>query len=518
MAEPEAAGTLTVPSVFKVGARCSAAVVVAAVEAQTVHLHCKPQPLAEFQALCLVPAGPLELTGLLQLAVDPVRMAVHLFVVRVAVAVVEQSRPTQMVPRAVRVARREAAVAVVAAEPTLALVVLVVLAVAVRFASTLGNLFYYRLEPPRIFESAAIKAAVALAEKVALVDIPVLLSGETGTGKEVIASIIHKGSERRSSEMVTINCAGLPADLIEGELFGSRRGAFTGSVDEKSGLVRQADGGTLFLDELSDMPFNLQSKLLRFVQDRRFRKLGSITNEYVNTRIIAAVNKPPLVCVAEKCLREDLYYRLSAITIVVPPLRDRREDILPLARNYLRYFCSKFKRTPPLFDGAAGQALLTYSWPGNVRQLINTMTRCALLCGDTIYPNDLNLPETAVDTSDGWKRWLTRDLKTMKVKEVHAAKSVIEAFLSGGTREKAAEILGISRGSLYEKVKRFGISLPIAHAPPLKRTPPRNGHATPSAGRLPSRVPVLPAPRSAEPVVEPPASRSVVQPEEGFLD
>ena len=321
--------------------------------------------------------------------------------------------------------------------------------------------------------------------------------------------------------MVSINCAGLPADLIEGELFGSRRGAFTGSVDEKSGLVRQADGGTLFLDELSDMPFHLQSKLLRFVQDRRFRKLGSGTSERVNTRIIAAVNKPPLQCVAQKCLREDLYYRLSAITIIVPPLRNRQEDIVPLAKDYLHYFCEQFKRKPPFFTGDAARMLTAYAWPGNVRQLINTMTRCALLCGETINVNDLNLTQSTGDlgnNNEGWKHWLLHDVTNMKVKDVRSAKAVIEAMIAEGTREKAAAALGISRGSLYEKIKRLGIKMPIGHALTGKPIPPRNGHVSRSSVPLISKAPVLPAPHAAAQSVESPGGRSVGLPEEGFLD
>lgn len=361
-----------------------------------------------------------------------------------------------------------------------------------------------------------------LAKKVAPVDIPVLISGETGTGKEIIAEIIHAGSVRRGKEMVSINCAGMPADLIESELFGSRRGAFTGSVDEKSGLVRQADGGTLFLDELSDMPFHLQSKLLRFVQDRKFRKLGSVTNEFVNARIIAAVNKPPLQCVAEKCLREDLYYRLSAITIVVPPLRDRQEDIVPLAKNYLHYFCEQFKRPLPLFTGDAARLLTAYSWPGNVRQLVNTMTRCALICGETINVNDLGLNQPSPDATSAsadWQRWLNRDAQTLSVKETLAAKAVVTTLLSCNfNREKAAENLGISRGSLYERIKRLGVKMPATSARSASRTPRRNGHVSPSNGQPLSQVPALRVPRAAAQSVGSPDVRSAALQEGGFLD
>lgn len=373
------------------------------------------------------------------------------------------------------------------------------------------------MEPPRIFESAAIKAAVSLAEKVGPTNIPVLLAGETGSGKEIIAELIHANSARREREMICVNCAGLPAELIESELFGSRKGAFTGSVEDRVGLVRHADGSTLFLDELSDMPLHLQSKLLRFIQDKRIRRLGGVKQESVDVRIVAAVNRPPLACVADKCLREDLYYRLSAITISVPPLRERKEDILPLATAYLDFFSKQFEREPPAFSKTAIDLMLGHGWPGNVRQLINLMTRCALLCKREITDVDLGLRQSP--TTDTLQCWLNRDVNNMNTKERVDAKILIDALLATNfNRLEAAALLGISRGTVYEKIKRLGIKMPAKRVRVAKPTPPRNGHAVPSIvlPSLPVRAPR--APRAASPPAESPAESSVGLPGEGFLD
>lgn len=360
------------------------------------------------------------------------------------------------------------------------------------------------MEAPRIFESAAIKAAVALAKRVGPVDLPVLISGETGTGKEIIAEIIHSSSARAKKEMVCINCAGLPGDLIENELFGSRRGAFTGSVDEKTGLVRLADGSTLFLDELADMPLHLQSKLLRFIQDKRVRKLGGITNETINVRIIAAVNKPPEVCVAENILREDLFYRLSTITINVPPLRDRQADIMPLAKAYLHHFSAQFKRQPPVFSGDAARAMTGYQWPGNVRQLVNEMARCALLCGPSVQCHDLKLyQKPSTSTQLDVQQWVSIDLSTLKIKQQNEVRMIVETLVACDFNQAAAyNKIGISRGTFYAKVKAYGIKTPKDSAPPPSRTRHRNGHVDPVADSTPSRCPAHPAQCDPEQVAE----------------
>lgn len=373
------------------------------------------------------------------------------------------------------------------------------------------------MEPPRVFESTAFKAIITLAKKVGPTEIPVLIAGETGAGKEVVAELIHANSDRRAKEMVCVNCAGLPADLIESELFGSTKGAFTGSHADRMGLVKTASGSTLFLDELSEMPLNLQSKLLRFIQDKRVRRVGGVMSEIIDTRIIVAVNKPPRQCVAENRLREDLYYRLSAITITVPPLRQRQEDILPLAKAYLQFFSDQLKRQPPVIETDTEAALLACAWPGNVRQLLNEMSRCALLCNGKVKPNDLDIqPETSPDDVQAS---VNVDLNSLQELERNEVKTIVRVLRECDFhRETAWMRLGIRRGTLYQKIKDYGIKMPAKREQGAKRTPRRNGHVSPSNGQPPSQVPVLRVPRAVEQSVESPDVRSVGLQEGAFLD
>lgn len=340
-----------------------------------------------------------------------------------------------------------------------------------------------------------------------------MIYGETGTGKEIIAELIHTSSERRKHELVCVNCAGLPSELVESELFGSRRGSFTGSVDDRMGLIKYADGGTLFLDELSEMPLHMQSKLLRFIQDRRIRRVGNVVHENIDTRIIAAVNKPPQECIQKKQLREDLYYRLSVVTVTVPPLRERRDDIVPLATAYLRYYSAQFERPVPKLSAEAAAMLCSHPWPGNVRQLINTMTRCALLCTGSISSMDLAL-DPVDTTEDNIQMWLKRDFTTMPVKEQIEARQLIVALIkSKFNRNNAASVLGVTRGTLYSKIVRLGIRMPARNEPVEPQTPHRNGHAIPLDAPSPSPLPVLPAPRDAGQAAESSALQSVELPE-----
>ena len=365
------------------------------------------------------------------------------------------------------------------------------------------------MESPRIFESAAIKAIVALAQKVGPTDIPVLIAGETGSGKEIIAELIHAHSPRCAKEMICVNCAGLPADLVESELFGSTKGAFTGSVSERVGLVKYANGSTLFLDELSEMPLGLQSKLLRFIQDKRVRRVGGVADELVDTRIIAAVNKDPRLCIAEHRLREDLYYRLSTLTLTVPPLRQRPEDIIPLAKAYLAFFSEQFKRSTPAMSPAIEDLLRSYHWPGNVRQLLNEMNRCALLCNGKININDLSVePGVAAIACD----------KGVGRLALGEAKTILEMLVATRYNCNAAcARLGISRGTLYAKIKKYGITMPAKRGRVAQRSPHHSARAAPSSAPPPSPTPAPPSPRSVEPPAEPPASRFAEWPPEGFL-
>src|SRR5271154_2445727 len=196
-----------------------------------------------------------------------------------------------------------------------------------------------------IFRSAAMQQVVRTVERIAAADVTVLITGESGTGKEVIADLVHALSPRNKNKIIKINCAALPRELIESELFGSVKGAFTGAISDRDGLFRQAEGGTLFLDEISEMPIDTQSKLLRVLQDQEVRPVGSKTSYKTNCRIVAATNRAPEEAIADGKLREDLFYRISALSVYLPPLRERRDDIIPLANSFLRRYAAQANRT-----------------------------------------------------------------------------------------------------------------------------------------------------------------------------
>jgi two-component system, NtrC family, response regulator GlrR len=223
----------------------------------------------------------------------------------------------------------------------------------------------------------------------------VLISGETGTGKELFARAIHYSGERRSKPFVPVNCAALPDHLIENELFGHSRGAFTGALLEKPGLLHEADGGTLFLDEINSLSLSVQSKLLRVLQDQEFRPLGSTKSKTINVKIIAATNTDLRHLVETRQFREDLFYRLNVLSLTLPPLRDRKEDILLLANHSLKVYAKEYDKTL-VFSHTAKAKLMGYSWPGNVRELQGVIQRAvAMADGDTLQAHDLDLPESA---------------------------------------------------------------------------------------------------------------------------
>jgi transcriptional regulator with GAF, ATPase, and Fis domain len=223
----------------------------------------------------------------------------------------------------------------------------------------------------------------------------VLISGETGTGKELFARAIHYCGERRSKPFVPVNCAALPDHLIENELFGHSKGAFTGALLEKSGLLQEADGGTLFLDEINSLSLSVQSKLLRVLQDQEFRPLGSTKSKTINVKIIAATNADLRHLVETRLFREDLFYRLNVLSLALPPLRDRKEDILLLANHSLNAYTKEFGKRTLHLSHAAKVKLMGYSWPGNVRELQGVLQRTvAMASGDLLEAHDLDLPET----------------------------------------------------------------------------------------------------------------------------
>lgn len=244
-------------------------------------------------------------------------------------------------------------------------------------------------DPVLIGESPAWTAALTKAKKFAALDNPVLLCGESGTGKELVARYVHKHSERAEGDFLPINCAAVPEPLLESELFGHVRGAFTGAVEEKPGLLEQADGGTVFLDEVSSLPLPLQPKLLRFLQDRVVRKVGGTARARVNVRIVAAANEDLAEKVRTGGFRADLMYRLDVLRIELPPLRDRKTDIPLLANHFLAAAAAEMRKRPPVLSPAAMKALTNHDWPGNVRELENVITAAVALADGKIELADL---------------------------------------------------------------------------------------------------------------------------------
>jgi len=288
-------------------------------------------------------------------------------------------------------------------------------------------------------------------------DATVLILGESGTGKELVARAIHRISPRHARPFVAINCGAFPETLLESELFGHIRGSFTGAVQNKKGLIEEADGGTLFLDEIGDSSPVFQSKLLRVLQEGLVRPVGGTRNLPINVRVIAATNKSLKEAVRLKAFREDLYYRLSVIPVVIPPLRDRREDIGPLAEHFVAKYTAKNRRERLSLSGKSIDHLKTYSWPGNVRELENVIERAVVIStGDEIQSKDLLLrePSDAVTIPDP----VSHPEGTDQGLASGERKQIIDSLRRhGGNRWKSARELGISRTGLYYKMKRHQI-------------------------------------------------------------
>jgi DNA-binding NtrC family response regulator len=305
-----------------------------------------------------------------------------------------------------------------------------------------------------IFRSAAMQEVVRTVERIAPSDVAVLITGESGTGKEVIADLTHALSQRNKGKIIKINCAALPRELIESELFGSVKGAFTGAHTDREGLFRQAEGGTLFLDEISEMPIDTQSKLLRVLQDQEVRPVGGKTSYKTNCRLIAATNRKPDEAIKDGKLREDLYYRISAISVHLPPLRERREDIMPLANAFLKKFAGQANRTLRGFTPSAVERLTNFDWPGNVRQLQNEIQRAVLLSeGDMVDGPDLSITRAKPEGGD------IQDTNFTLLEGVE--RNAIMQMLkdTGGNKLEAAKRLGIGRQTLYNKIKAYGIEV-----------------------------------------------------------
>jgi two-component system, NtrC family, response regulator AlgB len=295
-----------------------------------------------------------------------------------------------------------------------------------------------------------------MARQAAETDATVLLLGESGTGKNVLARAIHGWSNRRKAAFATVNCPSLSAELLESELFGHVKGAFTGAHDHRQGRVQVAEGGTLFLDEIGEFPLVLQPKLLRFLQDRDYERVGDPRTRKADVRLIAATNRDLAGAVAENRFRNDLYYRLNVISITVPPLRDRPEDVVPIARRLLMDMVARYRRPARRFSESASNALQAYSWPGNVRELQNAIERAVILCsGEEIGYEHLpfstpgEVPSAIIANSPR-----AGDPVTLEVLE----RAHIEAVLGATpTLDVAARTLGIDASTLYRKRKSYGL-------------------------------------------------------------
>jgi len=310
--------------------------------------------------------------------------------------------------------------------------------------------------PATLGTSRVMRDIGELVQRVAATDVTVLVCGESGTGKEVIARALHAASPRRDAPLVSVNCAALPEALLESELFGHVRGAFTDARSTRAGLFAQADGGTLFLDEVGDLPLSLQPKLLRILQERTFRPLGSERELRADVRVIAATNRDLAAGVAQQTFREDLYYRLDVVRIDLPPLRVRENDILELAHLFVRRAAAKMGKRVEGLSRASAERLLAYSWPGNVRELQNCIERAVALSPyDVISVEDLperirTVPSPEVPVvPDGEVSELPR------MEEVE--RRYIERVLGlvGGNKASAARILGYDRTTLYRKLERY---------------------------------------------------------------
>ena len=321
---------------------------------------------------------------------------------------------------------------------------------------------------PRIIgEDGKLRHVLQQLHRAAATDATVLLEGESGTGKELFARGLHALSPRADAPFVAINCAAIPDTLLETELFGHEKGAFTGAVARKAGRFELAHRGTLFLDEIGDLPLALQAKILRALEEKRFERVGGTQSLHVDVRVVAATNRNLKQRVAERQFREDLFFRLSVFPIQIPPLRERSQDVVILARHFVDRFCRDLNKRPLTLSTAALDELNTYSWPGNVRELQNCIERAVILCdGDTIQPRHLNLsfrqPVTATPVSSPWEEidlsgTMTDALRRVTA-EVERRKVEIALSEAAGNKQRAAEALQISYKTMLQKLKEYGIA------------------------------------------------------------
>jgi len=305
--------------------------------------------------------------------------------------------------------------------------------------------------------SKAMQMIYETIESVAKSDANVLIIGESGTGKELIANAIHFNSLRSSHEFVKVNCSALPKELIEAELFGYVKGAFTGAIQNRTGLIAQAKGGSLLLDEIGEMPIELQPKLLRVLEERRFRPVGSTETFEADFRLICASNREPREAIKDGVMREDLFYRVSTITINVPPLRERSEDLQLLTDFFFNKFKEKYSRPLQGFSQAAYQRVFSHRWPGNVRELQNAIERAVLLAkGARIEPEDLPFGEQVGEVSaDNF--YVPPNMTLEEIERLVIGQTLQR---TRGNKQAAAQILGIYRPRLYSKIRKYKIQIP----------------------------------------------------------
>jgi len=322
-----------------------------------------------------------------------------------------------------------------------------------------------RNQAERVFEqiignSPALEFVLEQVERVAPTDSTVLIQGETGTGKELIAHAIHNVSPRCACALIKLNCAAIPLDLLESELFGHERGAFTGAIAQKIGRFEMAHQGTLFLDEVGDIPLALQPKLLRVLQEHEFERLGSGRTHRVDVRLVAATNRDLALMVAQGEFRSDLYYRLNVFPILLPPLRSRREDIPALVNQFVSVFGRRMRKHINYVSPDVMAAFQSYPWPGNVRELENMIERAVILANDGILPNPLPAPELSTTT---WAVPTTAKAnphvpKTLRDSERALILATLDAtgWVIGGSKGAAVQ-LGLKRTTLIDRMKRFDI-------------------------------------------------------------
>jgi DNA-binding NtrC family response regulator len=322
--------------------------------------------------------------------------------------------------------------------------------------------------PKIVGDDAKLKQVSIALHRAAATDTTVLLEGESGTGKELFARALHALSPRADGPFVAINCAAIPETLLETELFGHEKGAFTGASARKPGKFELAHRGTLFLDEIGDLPLSLQAKILRALEEKRFERVGGTAPLQVDVRVVAATNRNLKAAVAARQYREDLYFRLSVFPILIPPLRDRPSDIPMLAKYFIERFCRDLNKKPLVLSPAAEEELCTYAWPGNVRELQNCIERAAILTeGDTIHPRHLNLsfrgPSLLAPVDDDGGPWSKIDLSgtlaeasrrtLIEVERRKVEQALKEAV---GNRGRAAELLQVSYKTFTAKLREYG--------------------------------------------------------------